>query len=148
MDRLFRVNSHSVVAEIIDGEAVIMDLKSGNYFSTDETGGVVWQWIEEGLTYSQMLGALNEKFAADRAQVIKTLAPFLSDLLSHQLVSEEVVEDGAPLNGAAMSALDKLSSFSVPMLNVYSDMKDLLLLDPIHDVSEVGWPTAKPERDA
>jgi len=33
--------------------------------------------------------------------------------------------------------------FRAPVLNVYADMKDLLLLDPIHDVDEVGWPTPK-----
>jgi hypothetical protein len=27
-------------------------------------------------------------------------------------------------------------------------MKDLLLLDPIHDVDETGWPAAKPGHDA
>jgi hypothetical protein len=27
------------------------------------------------------------------------------------------------------------------VLGVHPDMQDLLLLDPIHDVDEVGWPT-------
>jgi hypothetical protein len=26
---------------------------------------------------------------------------------------------------------------------VYEDMQDLLLLDPIHDVDETGWPARK-----
>ena len=34
---------------------------------------------------------------------------------------------------------------AAPVLNKYSDMQDLLLLDPIHDVDEeAGWPTNKP----
>ena len=30
--------------------------------------------------------------------------------------------------------------FTRPTITVYSDMEDLLLLDPIHDVDETGWP--------
>jgi len=148
MDRLFRVNSPAVVAEIIDGEAVIMNLKSGNYFSTESIGSVVWQWIEDGLTYGQMLDCLNTRFTADPEQVDKALAPFLSDLMTHELVREEAVEEGAVAAAPSPGSLDKLPGFSAPVLNVYADMKDLLLIDPIHDVSEVGWPTAKPVGEA
>jgi hypothetical protein len=31
-------------------------------------------------------------------------------------------------------------SFTPPLLHKYSDMQELLLLDPIHDVDEAGWP--------
>jgi len=31
-------------------------------------------------------------------------------------------------------------AFRPPTVAVYSDMEDLLLLDPIHDVDETGWP--------
>ncbi len=35
-------------------------------------------------------------------------------------------------------------AFAPPRLQRYTDMQDLLLLDPIHDVDEVGWPVASP----
>ena len=38
----FEVNSPAVVSEVIDGEAVIMNLKSGNYFSIQNSGAVIW----------------------------------------------------------------------------------------------------------
>jgi hypothetical protein len=30
-------------------------------------------------------------------------------------------------------------------LNKYTDMQDLLLLDPIHEVDAAGWPSTKVE---
>ena len=36
-------------------------------------------------------------------------------------------------------------SFNPPSLNKYSDMQELLLLDPIHDVDEAGWPKPVPD---
>lgn len=147
MDRLFRVNTPAVVAEIIDGEAVIMNLKSGNYFSTENIGSVVWQWIEDGLTFRQMLDLMNKRFAAERERIEPALTLFMSDLLSHELVREEAAED-TRIAAPARDPLVNLSGFSAPVLNVYADVKDLLLIDPIHDVSEVGWPAQKPEGGA
>jgi hypothetical protein len=31
--------------------------------------------------------------------------------------------------------------FVEPALNKYTDMQELLLLDPVHEVSEAGWPS-------
>ena len=36
-------------------------------------------------------------------------------------------------------------SFEAPILHKYTDMQDLLLLDPIHEVDEAGWPSVKPD---
>src|SRR6187397_1108133 len=47
-DQLLRPNSPSVVSEIIDGEAVIMNLATGHYFSALGTGGELWALIEKG----------------------------------------------------------------------------------------------------
>jgi hypothetical protein len=36
------------------------------------------------------------------------------------------------------------AEFHAPVLQVYSDMQDLLLLDPIHEVDATGWPMPAP----
>jgi len=33
--------------------------------------------------------------------------------------------------------------FDAPVLHSYTDMQDVLLLDPIHDVDETGWPSSR-----
>ena len=38
MDVVYRVNSPNVVAEVIDGEAVIVNLRNGMYYSLDGGG--------------------------------------------------------------------------------------------------------------
>jgi hypothetical protein len=43
-----------------------------------------------------------------------------------------------------LSQMDgKQQEFSRPILTKYTDMKELLLLDPIHEVDETGWPNPK-----
>lgn len=145
MDRQFKPNAPAVVSEIIDGEAVIMHLKSGNYYSTEHIGSQVWALIEQGVSRRQILDGLAARYAVAPAELAATLDAFLAELLAQDLVREMAVEAQSPmpvdlalLNGGARP-------FAAPALNVYSDMKDLLLLDPIHDVDEVGWPKPKPE---
>ncbi len=69
-----------------------------------------------------------------------------------RLTEEHLIEpvqdagaDGAGLDssGNAVSTDESKTPFQIPVLDVYSDMQDLLLLDPIHDVDETGWPTPK-----
>ena len=35
-------------------------------------------------------------------------------------------------------------AFAEPRVETFSDLQDLFLVDPIHDVDEAGWPHAKP----
>jgi len=135
-------NAPSVVSEIIDGEAVIMNLKSGHYFSTQLVGGELWALIEAGTTESHLIGFLRRRYAITSAEATSTVASFLGQLREHSLVVEEAGRSSvAPADASTDSAV---APFVAPVLNVYSDMEDLLLLDPIHDVAEAGWPMPKP----
>ena len=143
MDRLFVVNSPSVVSEIIDGEVIIMSLKTGNYYSSDKVGAEVWSWIEDGRTEDEIHRVAASRYRASPQKIREDLSAFLDLLLQHGLVRE------AP-NPAAHSSREEVPSpasgdepFVTPELGVYTDMKDLLFLDPIHDVGEVGWPVSK-----
>ena len=42
----YRVNSEQVINETIDGEAIMIDLASGAYFSLSQVGAEVWAGIE------------------------------------------------------------------------------------------------------
>ena len=140
-DRHFAINAPAVVSEIIDGEVVIMNLTSGNYYSSDQVGAVIWGWIEAGKTFRDIEQGLALRYAAGAEDLTATLTAFVDRLLEEKLVREialgptPVADNGHALNGAAGG-----ERFVAPALHVYTDMQDLLLLDPIHDVDEAGWP--------
>ena len=145
MDRAYRIEATSVVSDVIDGEAVMLHRSSGDYFSTDGVGCLIWQWIEEGRGHGRMQGDLEARFAADPAAIAAALDAFILDLLSHQLVRE--VDAAAEPQEAPAPELGDRVAFSPPVLNIYSDIRNLLLLDPIHDVAEEsGWPVPKQAR--
>ena len=38
--------------------------------------------------------------------------------------------------------------FEAPSLEKYTDMQDLVLLDPVHEVDQTGWPRQQPDDEA
>jgi hypothetical protein len=143
MDRRFSINGSAVASEIIDGEAIMMRQVSGDYFSADGVGCLIWQWIGEGRSRNQMLDFLKERLACEPAEIASTVDSFLANLLSHQLVVGVDEGDSPPPDPGTKTLIDLGANYAPPILSVYSDMRDLLLLDPIHEVEETGWPTPK-----
>ncbi len=130
----YRLNAPLAVAEVIDGEAVIMNMDSGHYFSARGLAGVLWEWTIGGHTVADMSAVVAAKWPIDG--VHEAVASFVESLAAHNLVvSAEAVTPATPLDPAALNM-----PYTPPSLDVFTDMKDLLLLDPIHDVGDAGWP--------
>ncbi len=55
---------------------------------------------------------------------------------------ESVAPDPAAARGNGHQ--DSLA-FEAPKLEKFTDMQDLVLLDPVHEVDDVGWPAARPD---
>ncbi len=138
MTKSYRVCAPAVVSEVIDGEAIIMDLRSGNYFSADGSGARLWEVIALGCSHDDILAWARAAFEGDAAAVDAGVNAFIDQLAGNGLIEA----DAAPRNTPAPDTAPR-EPYRVPVLAVYTDMKDLLLLDPIHDVDEAGWPTRK-----
>ena len=138
----FQINSPHVIHEIIDGEAVLVNLESGSYYSIDNIGAVVWDYVEKGLSSSQIVEAVAAQYDGKAADIDQGVQNLFTQLQAEQLI---VPIESSPTNGhapalnAAANGPDK-PPFEAPVLHKYTDMEDLLLLDPIHDVDETGWP--------
>jgi hypothetical protein len=133
------VNSPAVVSETIDGEAVILNLNSGRYFNTDGAGAVMWSAIQNGATITALTQTLAAHFVIDDPAATNETARFVSTLLEHELVRTEHAEEDHKVSFPEGPRLP----FASPVLTVHSDLDDLLLLDPVHDVAEAGWPAPK-----
>jgi hypothetical protein len=143
LNTTFRINSPNVVQETIDGEVVIVHLKKGNYYSLLDTGAAVWANLEKGMCQEQIIVDLINCYDGE----VETITKAVGDLLT-QLQEEEII---IPVSDAKIieiataenSSLDSKPKFVIPSLGKYTDMEELLALDPIHEVDEMGWPNAK-----
>ena len=129
-----------VIGEVIDNEAIIVNLNSGVYYSLMGTGGWLWSLLAEGAGEETVLQAATAQYCGDADAIVTSVRALLSELESEGLLAVvesdtadpvPSIDDGPPV------------PFEPPVLEKFSDMADLLLLDPIHEVDEAGWPHAQ-----
>ncbi len=139
-DHVYVIDDAAVVSDIIGGEAVMLHRGSGDYFSADGIGCLIWQWIGEGHSRRTILKAVGDRCATEAAQIEPAVDAFLSDLVAHQLVRESDKDIDSRSDALSASQLLPKAEFVPPVLHVYSDIRSLVLLDPIHEVAQTGWP--------
>lgn len=139
---VYSINTADVVHEVIEGEAILINMKTGVYYSLDGVGGHAWEALQSGpgsaASLAESLAAL---FDAPLDELEKELARLLAEMQAEGLLR---VGEGTA-QAAPLAASGEKKPFANPQLVKYTDLEALLLLDPIHDVSEDGWPHQKPD---
>lgn len=135
----YRVNSPQVINETIDGEAIMINLATGSYYSLDRVGGDVWSLLEASLPVDDIVAELGRRYEATEDDIRRGV----NDLLQ-QLSREELVvpyDDAEPVRAVSPApAASERPPFHAPRLEKFTDMQDLILLDPVHQVDSRGWP--------
>jgi hypothetical protein len=138
--RAFRLRA-TTVHERFGDESVIVNLDTGSYYSAQGTGDVIWTLVTEGASEAEILRRIAAEYIGDRDELSSATAKFLTELADETLV-DVVDEDvaGTP----TVDLIDRPTKvFAAPFLQKYTDMEELLQLDPIHEVDEIGWPSAR-----
>ena len=142
----FRVNTPTVTHETIDGEAVIINLDSGNYYSLVDVGSFIWGLVEKGASASEVQDLVLQTYQGNATDVDRGVQELLVQLQQENLIVPADETGALDLSEALPSTNGhEKPSFNPPSLHKYSDMQELLLLDPIHDVDDAGWPKPNPD---
>ena len=138
----FRINSPQVVHETIDDEVVIINLDNGNYYSLQGVGAKIWSSMEGGAAIQHMVVEIGQRYQGGGAQIETGVTESIAELQREGLICPEAAESGQErlLQTGTGPETQKLR-FEMPVLEKHDDMQDLLLLDPIHEVDESGWPS-------
>jgi len=144
----FTINRPKVIYEVLDGELVMINLETGNYYTMDQVGADIWTMVEHGESVSQIISGLADRYKVSEEQVTQAVNEFIAELVVEELVvrDHQAIKrnfQNATYDKAHSAGDEKELVFSSPFLQKYSDMKELLLLDPIHEVDEAGWPNLK-----
>ncbi len=137
------VNEPSVISEVIDGETIVLNFESGHYYSFNPTASEIWLRVSSGDPVALASEHVARRFAGDPATIRGEVEDFVRRLAEERLIRPAVGDVAAAPPGAAEAPAAE-STFSSPSFEKFTDMEELLLLDPIHEVSDSGWPR-KPE---
>jgi len=137
----FRLNDKGVVFERFDDEVLAINLETGTYYSLPGVSAQIWNWLINGADVEAVKQALSLLYDADAAAIDSAVTQFVGKMQQDSLVvPAETLETSATID--IVPGVDK-KPFIDPIIEIYTDLQDLLLLDPIHDVDERGWPVHK-----
>ncbi|MBY0243942.1 MAG: PqqD family protein [Sphingobacteriaceae bacterium] len=136
LEKSYIVNSQGVYSDNFDGEAVIVNLNLGNYYSVRDVASAIWSSLQLGVSLSNLADQISSHYNSDKAIVAADLLALFEHLFNDSMIVE--------FNDGSVSALDTSllpAQYSAPQLETFSDLQDLFLLDPVHAVDDkLGWP--------
>jgi hypothetical protein len=135
-DAPLRAASANVHSKVFDDEVVVLDMKSGTYFSLRGSGVDIWRLIEANASCAGIVEALEGRFDASGSEIATAVDALIAELTEAELIAADTsIESAGPPPEIAEKA-----PFPAPEVERFTDMQDLLLLDPIHEVDDSGWP--------
>lgn len=137
--------AHAEVAhERVDDEVIVINLRTGAYFSLVGAAADAWTLLVAGRTTGAVAAALAERHGVEADRVAADLEPFLRSLVDEDLL-RPIEGDAGGAGDAVLPPAVPGAAYRAPTLDKYDDMEELLLLDPIHEVDETGWPVVAAE---
>jgi hypothetical protein len=139
------VRSTAITWDRIGDEIVAINLTSGHYYSLRNTAHDLFLLIDDGRTVAELVAAVTG--GADPATTRPEVLGFVGHLLDAGLVELAGDTDdaaGSPPPGGRPEGPDGLLAgpYTPPHLETFTDLEDLMLLDPVHEVDDDGWPRA------
>lgn len=138
----FLLNSADIVYEEYPDETVIADLKHGVYFTLNRPAADMFSALIAAPSRQTAERWLAEIYNVDREKITGAVESLVTSLIDGKIVALSPAgesEENLPVPLALRAAA---KSFGKPEMMKYSDVEDLLKLDPVHEVEhESGWPT-------
>jgi hypothetical protein len=136
----YRPNRPRIVDETIDGEALIIDMVNGAYFSCVGASAVAWTALSSGATVDEIADLLAAAYRVPTADARRDVEQFVAALLDDMLLVAPAEPTPPPAERPPIVLGALGGAYEPPRLEKYTDLADLILLDPVHDVSVAGWP--------
>jgi hypothetical protein len=140
----FRINTPRIAFEQIEDETIIIDFDSGTYFSAGPVGSDIVRQLARGISPDEAVEYARRWYTGDPQTIERGIREFVDALQRESILVEMPPDEAAPPESPSATPSGQ-TVFEAPILNKYTDMKDLLLLDPIHEVDAEGWPIQKPD---
>lgn len=124
----FRLVEPHVAAKVLDGEAILINLANGMYYSLAETGALMWSLLQGGFSLGETIDRVAREYGAERSVVEADVRR-----LAAELVEEGVLErcnGDRPRVSMDRLQLPEGGEYRAPELKRYDDMAEMFALDP------------------
>lgn len=127
----YQIEQKAIVHETIDEEVVIINFASGNYYSLTGVGAFVWNILNHGpSSIENIIYAVMDSCDIQEEFIKSDINSFFSELIREGLVKKLDLDSTSSLQRA--EAIKK--SYQTPVLEIHTDMKEVIVLDPVHEI--------------
>lgn len=123
-----RPNEQEIAAKVVDGEAIMINLSTGMYYSMGETGAVVWELLAGGHSLEDISMTLARRYDVAREHAQADVERLAAQLLEENLVT--LSDSTAPPAALPGVAGVTRTPYSAPKLDIFRDIGHLVALDP------------------
>jgi hypothetical protein len=86
LEARFAPSNPDVLSGVIDGDALLINLATGTYYSMVNAAGYTWALIERRLSIGEMIDVLVKRYDVSAERALQDLQTFLSGLEQERLV--------------------------------------------------------------
>jgi hypothetical protein len=138
----YRIDPSRVSHERLGDEVIIINLEKGAYYSGSGSAADLWSLLVAGASLNHIIDILSKEYRHSLEAVRSDVERCVAALVAAELIQADGSESSA-VNHALSASAERV--WSAPKFDEYTDMWDLIKLDPIHDVDEAGWPHGLPD---
>jgi len=139
----YRINKDYVVHELMDLELTVINLQKGHYFIGKGSAIDIFLMLVDATSIDGLVEKVTAIYKVEETTLRQELSALIEQWLTNDLISEL---DNCSENTVQESNIAaELKPWSQPIFIAFDDMRDLLLLDPIHEteLDQQGWPVEK-----
>ena len=143
-DTHYLLNTKGLSSEDFGGEMVAVNFETGEYYGINGAAVVIWQLLHKPVSKPEIASRVKGLFDSVPEKVAKDVDGFIEELSGHNLLISGNADE---LAGQQTETSEELpnrfsgTTYVRPSIEIYSDLQELIMLDPVHEVDpEKGWP--------
>lgn len=133
----YTIDANQLMYENIDSEIIIIHIETGNYHSLRFVATDIWQMLEAQYTTQQIVDTVTAIYPEQKDNIVEEVSSMLQMLADANIIQKSDTTTPAT---TTLSIAKQPDGYTTPEVETYTDFQGLLLVDPIHDVAQEGWP--------
>ena len=136
----YNIFDNNIISDVFGEEVVLVNLQSGVYYSLKYSAAQIWIRLINQYSPTEVFADLIQIYQVDENDLISDINLFITQLLEDKIIkiASETEKKSIEFNSKGI-----LVTYTSPVVEAFSDMQEILLLDPVHDVDKAGWPISK-----
>lgn len=128
-----------LISQQFDSEVVLANYQNGVYYNLDGSAAQIWLGLKVNRTVEEIGSALAAATGGDAASITPQVQAFVDSMLAEGLIANGTPEAGIETSIETWAPVLP-GAFTAPQFQRFDNLRELLLMDPVHDSGEEGWP--------